>query len=153
MLRSVGRWRVVRFKPSDATGLGAGTAALAFGVQDGLPKPFPADLPFLWNVAPTSESWGCGYAVNGPWKLDPGRTHVAVDDEVSLDVAARLGVALGTGLITFHDRLEDSGDELRERLNVTDASQFLGSLWKLLVTGLGANDDPLRRRFLRHLQW
>ena len=147
---SDGQWRVVRFRPADA-GLETGTAALAFGVQDGLPKPFPVELPFLWNVTPTSESWGCGYAVNGPWKLDPGRTHVGIDDRVSLDVASRLGAALGAGLVALHDRLKDPGSEFRELLGINDVSGFVGSLWKLLASGLGTSDDPLRRKFLRHL--
>ena len=150
MPRTGGRWRVVRFKPADAAA-GTGTSALAFGVQDGLPKPFPADLPFLWNVAPTSESWGCGYAVNGPWKLDPGRTHVAVDDGISLAIAGQLGAALGPGLIALHDRLQDPAGELGDLLGVDDASHFLGSLWKVLAAGVGKTDDPLRREFLRHL--
>ena len=150
MPRSGGRWRIVRFKSADA-GSGAGSGALAFGVQDGLPKAFPADLPFLWNVAPTSESWGCGYAVNGPWKLDPGRTHVAVDDRVSLAVAGELGAALGRGLIALHDQLEKPDGELREMLGVDDTGRFLGSLWKLLAAGVGKADDPLRREFLRRL--
>ena len=150
MPRSGGRWRVVRFKSADA-GSGGSSGALAFGVQDGLPKAFPADLPFLWNVAPTSESWGCGYAVNGPWKLDPGRTHVAVDDRVSLAVAGELGAALGRGLIALHDRLEKPDGELRELLGVDDTGRFLGSLWKLLAAGVGQADDPLRREFLRRL--
>ncbi len=150
MPRGGGRWRIVRFKPADA-GMEAGTAALAFGVQDGMPKAFRADLPFLWNVAPTSESWACGYAVNGPWKLDPGRSRVEVDNEVSLSVAAGLGTALGPGLIALHDRLEDPDGELRDLLGVGDANLFLGSLWKLLAAGLGADDDPQRRKFLRSL--
>ena len=145
-----GRWRIVRFKPADA-GTEAGTAALAFGVQDGMPKAFRADLPFLWNVAPTSESWACGYAVNGPWKLDPGRSRVEVDNEVTLSVAVGLGTALGLGLIALHDRLEDPDGELRDLLGVGDASLFLGSLWRLLAAGLGVDDDPQRRKFLHSL--
>ena len=150
MPRSGERWRIARFRPADA-GWGTGTAALAFGIQDGVPTAFPADLPFLWHVAPTSESWGCGYAVNGPWKLDPGRTHVAVDGRASLAVAGELGTALGRGLIDLHDGLEDPDGELRALLSVDDSNQFLGSLWKLLAEGIGKTDDPLRCQFLRHL--
>ena len=150
MPRGGGLWRIVRFKPADA-GPEGGTAALAFGVQDGMPKAFPVDMPFLWNVVPTSESWAGGYAVNGPWKLDPGRSRVEVDNEVSLSVAAGLGTALGPGLIALHDRLEDRDGELRDLLGVDDTGLFLGSLWKLLAAGLGAVGDPDRGNFLRRI--
>ena len=145
-----GRWRIARFRPAD-TGLGTGTAALAFGIQDGIPSAFPLDFPFLWHIAPTSESWGCGYAVNGPWKLDPGRTHVSVDGQASLAIAGELGAALGQGLIDLHDELSDPDGELRGLLGVDDSKRFLGSLWKLLADGIYKTDDPLRREFLRQL--
>ena len=32
-----------------------------FGLQNDIAEPFPSDLPFLWNVTPTRETWGCGY--------------------------------------------------------------------------------------------
>ena len=87
-----GEWRILRFRPCHAA---TGTAALVLGLRDGLPTPFPSDLPFLWNVTPTSEGWGCGYAVNGPFKLDPGRTHVSLDHKDTSRVVDQLGDALG----------------------------------------------------------
>ena len=83
--------------PTRGSILGPALAALAVGLKDGKPASFPADLPFLWNVTPTSEGWGCGYAVNGPFKLDPGRTHVSLDDDVTCRVVDLLGKALGGG--------------------------------------------------------
>ena len=84
-----GHWRVLRFRPTDAGHEGMGTAALAIGLREGVPTPLGPKMPFLWNVAPTSESWGCGYAVNGPFKLDPGRTHVSLDDDATLRAVRR----------------------------------------------------------------
>ena len=67
----VGRWRILRYRPADAGRDDMGTAALAVGLRDGVPTSFRPDVPFLWNVTPTSESWGCGYVVNGPLQARP----------------------------------------------------------------------------------
>lgn len=145
-----GQYRIVRFRPADA-GAEAGTAALVFGVRAGLAVPFPRDFPFLWNVTPTSEDWGFGYAVNGPFKLDPGRTHVSQDDEATLRVVDGLGEALGRGLVELHDALVGKTGASGCGLPAgADATRFLASLWTVLVSGL---DSPggLRRQLLKRL--
>ena len=145
-----GRWRILRFRPADAGLEDMGTATLAVGLREGVPTAFGPDVPFLWNVMPTSESWGCGYAVNGPVKLDPGRTHVSLDDETTLRVAGDLGEALGKGLIELHDVLDCRMDGVRCSFLDGDGRGFLSSLWKVLATGLD-NSDELRRTFLLKL--
>ena len=145
-----GRWRILRFRPADMGLEDMGTAALAIGLREGVPTAFGPDVPFLWNVTPTSESWGCGYAVNGPIKLDPGRTHVSLDDETTLRVASALGEALGKGLIELHDMLDSQRDGARCSFVDGDGRGFLSSLWKVLATGLD-NPDKLRRAFLLEL--
>ena len=145
-----GHWRVLRFRPADAGHEEMGTAALAVGLRAGVPTAFGPKMPFLWNVAPTSESWGCGYAVNGPFKLDPGRTHVSLDDDATLRTVSSLGDALGKGLIKLHDALVCPTDEVRELLDHGDGQSFLTSLWKVLASGLN-NSDELRRGFLLRL--
>ena len=143
-------WRVLRFRPGDAGHEGMGTAALAVGLREGVPTAFGPEMPFLWNVAPTSESWGCGYAVNGPFKLDPGRTHVSLDDDATLRTVSSLGDALGKGLIQLHDALVCPTDEVRGLLDHGDGRSFLTSLWKVLACGLD-NQQPLQRKFLLQL--
>ena len=106
----VGRWRILRFRPADAGREDMGTAALAVGLREGVPTAFGPDVPFFWNVTPTSENWGCGYVVNGPFKLDPGRTHVSLDDNTTLRTVGGLGEALGRGLIELHNVLVDPTD-------------------------------------------
>ena len=144
-----GHWRVLRFRP-DAIHEGMGTTALAIGLRDGVPTAFGPDMPFLWNVTPTSESWGCGYVVNGPFKLDPGRTHVSLDDDTTLQAAGDLGDALGKGLIQLHDALVCPTNGVRRLLGHGDGWSFLTSLWKVLASGLN-NPDELRRGFLLRL--
>ncbi len=145
-----GHWRVLRFRPADAGHEGMGTAALAVGLREGVPTAFGTEMPFLWNVAPTSESWGCGYAVNGPFKLDPGRTHVSLDDDATLRAVGGLGDALGKGLIELHDALVCPTDGVRLLLGHGDGWRFQTSLWKVLASGLN-NPDELRRGFLLRL--
>ena len=147
-----GQWRILRFRPADAVvDAGTGTAALAVGLKDVKPASFPADLPFLWNVTPTSEGWGCGYAVNGPFKLDPGRTHVSLDDAVTCSVADLLGKALGVGLVELHDcLLRGSKGELVGLPAKDDVPAFLTELWKVLASGIDTH-DKLRRNILLRL--
>ena len=141
------RWRIVRFRPPEAKG---STVALMFGLKDGVPAPFPSDLPFLWNVTPTSEGWGCGYAINGPFKLDPGRTHVSLDSEETLAVVNMLGKALGAGLVELHDALETSAGTLAHDLPTTDRlPSFLASLWTVLISGIDSPDDLRQKLLLR----
>ncbi len=146
----VGRWRVLRFRPADAGQEGLGTAALAIGLREGVPTAFGPGVPFLWNVTPTSESWGCGYVVNGPFKLDPGRTHVSLDDDTTLRAVGGLGEALGRGLIELHDVLVELTDASLSPLANRDGRGFLSSLWKILARGLN-NADTLRHGFLTQL--
>ena len=145
-----GRWRILRFRPADAGQEGLGTAALAIGLREGVPTAFGPDVPFLWNVTPTSESWGCGYVVNGPFKIDPGRTHVSLDDDTTIRAASGLGEALGRGLIELHDVLVDPTDASLSSLVNRNGRGFVSSLWKVLAFGLN-NPDALRHRFLREL--
>ncbi len=146
-----GQWRLLRFRPADA-GIRLGTEALVVGIRDGVPQKLPPEIPFLWNVAPTSEGWGCGYAVNGPFKLDPGRTHVSLDDPATLSVVNLLGETLGRGLIELHDMLLSQSatlpDGLPSRENV---GAFISSLWMVLASGID-NNDALRNTLLRCLQ-
>ena len=135
-----GQWQVLRFKPSKAGQPHLGTLALAVGIRDGVPTRFSQGMPFLWNVVPTGEGWGCGYAINGPFKLDPGRTHVSLDDEATLRAATALGESLAHGLV----RLHDAGGPP----DVADG--FVTSLWRVLAAGLDT-EDAKRRRFLREL--
>ncbi|MYF83701.1 MAG: hypothetical protein F4176_06170 [Acidimicrobiia bacterium] len=146
-----GRWRILRFRPSDSGRGDMGTAALAVGLRDDVPTAFTPKVPFLWNVTPTSEEWACGYVVNGPFKLDPGRTHVSLDDETTLETLDGLGRELGRGLIELHKGLSGV-TEARALLNQSggDVQGFLSSLWELLASGVDSL-DPLRKKFVLRL--
>ena len=146
-----GRWRILRFRPSDSARSNTGTSALAIGIRDGFPKAFEPEMPFIWNVTPTSENWACGYAVNGPFKLDPGRTHVSLDDETTRQAVSDLGKALGQGLVEMHDALtgEIPAGELLG-IHGVDPQDFLSALWNVLASGMNDTDE-LRSSFLRGL--
>ncbi len=145
-----GSWRILRFRPADSGRREMGTAALALGLRDGVPTAFETDVPFLWNVTPTSEKWACGYVVNGPFKLDPGRTHVSLDEDTTIEAVLGLGNELGQGLIKLHDILNGTTDAKRCPIPGGDGQRFLSSMWEVLASGTG-NADTLRRSFLRRL--
>ncbi len=147
-----GRWRILRFRPSDSGRKNMGTAALAVGLRDGVPAAFTPDVPFLWNVTPTSEEWACGYVVNGPFKLDPGRAHVSLDDDTTLQALDGLGYELARGLIELHDVLTGATEaEPCSGLPLeSDGQSFLSSLWEVLASGAD-NPDTLRSTFLLRL--
>ena len=146
----VGRWRFLRFRPADANLKDKGTAALAVGLRDGVPTAFGPDVPCLWNVTPTSENWGCGYVVNGPFKLDPGRTHVSLGNDTTLQAVSDLGHALGKGLIELHDVLTGNTEPAHCPMAGRNGRSFLLSLWKVLASGTD-NSDELRQSLLRSL--
>ena len=150
-IRDHGTWRLLRYRPGDAD-TEAGTEALVMGLRDRMPASFPSDLPFLWNVTPTSECWGCGYAVSGPFKLDHGRTHVSLGHPTTQQVVDRLGDALGNGLTTLHDAF-DAGVTPATGLPVgeNNVAPFVTSLWDILTSGIDNRDD-LRHKFLLRLQ-
>ena len=144
------RWRILRFRPSDSGRGDMGTAALALGIRDGIPTTFAPDVPFLWNITPTSEEWACGYVVNGPFKLDPGRTHVSLDGNTTLQAVRGLGDELGKGLIELHDVLTGAAETMHCPVIGRDGQSFLSSLWEVLASGTDQR-DTLRREFLLHL--
>lgn len=146
----VGRWQILRFRPADTGREDKGTAALVVGLRDGVPTALRPDVPVLWNVTPTSESWGYGYVVNGPFKLDPGRTHVSLGDDTTLRTVRGLGEALGRGLIALHKVLSGPADAPHGSLVVRDGRRFLSCLWRVLACGLNTGED-LRRRVLLEL--
>ena len=145
-----GLWRILRFRPADSGLKDMGTAALALGLRDGVPTAFGPDVPFLWNVNPTSEKWACGYVVNGPFKLDPGRTHVSLDEDTTLQAVRGLGDELGKGLIELHDVLTGATAAVHGPLLGGDGQRFLSSLWEVLASGMD-HSDTLRSSFLLRL--
>ena len=140
-----GTWRLLRFRPCP------GTAALVVGLQGGVPTRLPPEVPFLWNVAPTDEWPGCGYAVNGPFKLDPGRTHASLNHQETLDVAVQLGVELGKGLVALHKALASNEDSTYNLpVGSEKVAHFMAALWKVFTSGIDDRDD-LRREFCQRL--
>ena len=143
-----GVWRLLRFRPGDAKDETV-TAALVLGIHNGIPEALPSDLPFLWNVTPTNECWGHGYAISGPFKLDHGRAHVSLDHPSTQRVAKHLGDKLGTGLIALHDALEAGhGEAVGLPVSSVVLSTFVARLWHVLASGIENNEDRLRHGFL-----
>ena len=129
----------------------SGTESLVVGLRDGIPVPLHPNLPFIWNVMPTNECWGCGYAISGPFKLDHGRTHVSLDHPTTIEAIDRLGCALGQGLEDLHDALGEPTCLATGLSTGADGiEKFVTELWTVLASGIGDRDE-LRRKFLLRL--
>jgi hypothetical protein len=145
--------RLLRFALRDLDGPGGSSAALAVALRGGEVVAMPADTPTLWSVAPTSDPWGLGYAINGPLKLDPGRAHVALDAPATVAALDQLGQALGDGLVALDDALRADDPAARTALDLADGAavdRLLASLWGVLSTQL-LGSDPTRQPVLERL--
>ncbi len=141
-LGSSRQWTLLRFSLRDAD-RSLDFTSLLLGLRDGRLEPLPDTVPFLWNVLPTGEAWNVGYAVNGAVKLDPGRTHVALDDPHTRGVFIGLGEGLGDALVALHDALDRGDPDLLATLGVEreDSAAFRTSLWRTLARGLDMQDQ------------
>lgn len=143
-------WRLLRFAMRDRRRC-EDSAALLLGLRGGRSASFPESVPFLWNVTPTEESWNLGYAVNGPIKLDPGRSHASLEAADTTGVFSRLGEALGDGLIALDDRLQAGESTVLQGLGIeADGVAVLReSIWWQLSGGLTGADAKRKALLLK----
>ncbi|GAA0591239.1 sacsin N-terminal ATP-binding-like domain-containing protein [Caenispirillum bisanense] len=66
----------------------------------------PEELPNVWCTAPTTETWGLGYAVNGRFSVDVGRTQLAAEAEANVRLFGELGMRLADVLIALFDAMD-----------------------------------------------
>ncbi len=89
-------------------------------------------LPCLWITAPTQEADDLGFAVNGPFDPDPGRTKLGSGEAAELKNAALFLEASGA-LAEFLEWCHKLGDDLGRRLGDEriDPAGFWQSVWAL----------------------
>ena len=121
------------------------TAALLFGLDAHGVTPLAEEVPTVWVTAPTGERHDLGYAVNGPFALDVGRSLIAWEDAETATTFAQLGSGFGDALIAAFDACEQDWDSARPALGlaVSDQLAFWRSLWDV-VSQTRAAKDPLR---------
>ena len=112
---------------------------LLVGLGSGGFRPLPEKLPAIWVVAPTREQEGLGFAINGPFDLDAGRSRLAGNSTVNEQKGRALGRVLGQALVALHTHVGTDWPGVREQLRLEgDLTEyaFWFSLWEVFCQGL-----------------
>lgn len=144
---------LLRFK---ALRIDLGTGALLLAMNgEGLCR-LPNTVPTLWILAPTAEDDALGFALNGRFHVDAGRTRLADSEEANLETAGRLGDALHQVLKPLVSAIQDDWRNVQQALALQqgiDPYDFLYTLWQTLVGGLQVRESSkVRSLALRVVQ-
>jgi hypothetical protein len=102
-----------------------------FSLEDGAISDLPESLPWLWVTAPTREC-SLGFALNGPFALDPGRTRLSKQHEdvsrINRDLFQRAASLLYRefGALSGHP-------QIHVLLGTTEPYLFWNGLWNLMT--------------------
>ena len=133
-LRLIGDWG----RETGALCLRTGHGALLIALGPQGFRPLPQTVPPFWVTAPLRETAGLGFAVNGPFDLDPGRASLARNSQRNPEIARQLGTAAGEVLGLLFDKSTTEWPSMREGLGlVADlaAHDFWHGLWSGLTQG------------------
>ncbi|MEH6628803.1 MAG: hypothetical protein V7739_20370 [Motiliproteus sp.] len=106
----------------------------------------PSELPSIWVTAPISESDYLGYAINGTFEIDAGRSRLAAESDINSALGLKLGSALERQITQM---LAIDWPQLQKQLQLRESTcvyQFWYSLWKTMLGKLSriANDSGVR---------
>ncbi len=124
---------------------GLGRFHLLIGIGEDGPRGVPEHVGRLWNLAPLEERLRCGWLINGPFRVDPGRGRLAGTEDDRRQCFERLGEALGERLLALHDLASGHWDVLVETLSLapsTEPEEFWSRLFDLMSRD--ATDDLAR---------
>lgn len=111
------------------------------------PKGFrhlPANIPGIWVVAPTQEKGGIGFAINGDFEIDVGRSRLASNSQSNKTKAEHLGRFISKGLDMLFQEAEQDWDGLCHKLKLEHGLSkydFWFSVWNVL-TNEWVNSSP-----------
>lgn len=108
------------------------------------PTRFPDTMPPLWHTLPTVSGldWRLGYAINGPFSLNAGRSNIAPIKK-DFDNLEAFGVFLGESLCNYAQFVKK---------NYPDAiAAHNHALWMVLSRGLESPEDSLQGKIVRSL--
>ena len=108
----------------------SGNLLMALGPQGF--RPLPDAVPALWVTAPTRDSPGFGFAINGSFDLDAGRGRLAGNTANNLETARRIGVEAGEALGALLQRSREDWVSARADLGMAvdlDALDYWQSIW------------------------
>lgn len=131
---------------------GANNAALLIRLTANGAAALPADTPAFWVTVYTRSGPATGFAVNGSFRPDVGRTQLALSRdgtpiEENLAVARQLGVSVGKQLVECFDATQQRWPDIRAQLGLAQAigsEEFWRSIWEVLSCAEGRKDAILK---------
>lgn len=110
------------------------------------------DIPSIWVTAPTKEETRFGFAINGHFALDIGRTQLPIDDTKNRELALKIGKDIGTAFCEFFQSCERNQTEFYNLLELSEYHRnnyyFWESFWKLLTDKFKENSNSLNEATL-----
>ena len=107
------------------------------------PACFDASIRRIWNLAPLEEEIKCGWLLNGPFQVDPGRGRLSGSPEDRQSTFKSLGSDLGHRLLALHDLVERDWVGVARVLGLREGSdgrrRFWSGLFDVLSRDLGDN--------------
>ncbi len=99
----------------------------------------------LWNLVPLEEQAASGWLINGPFDVDPGRSHIKGTPEQQAAIFAGLGAGLGDRLVELYDMIDADPATFAGHFDFDVGS--VDTFWTRLATFF--EPDLLRDRELR----
>lgn len=121
--------------PSTAIVLRSPHGAILIGLDARGVTRLSETLPTFWVTAPTEARADVGFAVNGDFEVDVGRSQLAQESKLNEDRASSLGDEMGRGLTALADHAV-GWKAFRETLRLArdlQPYQFWLSVWRLLA--------------------
>lgn len=97
----------------------------------------PQAIPAIWVVTPMQEMNELGFAINGPFALDPGRSRLA--GKGNTKACAALGQVFGQALMRLQANIQKDWGEVKEQFRLeADLTEYLfwWNLWKVFTKGI-----------------
>lgn len=128
-----------------------GTIQWLFRVENGKLSHLPDFVPWLWVTAPTREE-ALGFALNGPFALDPGRTRLSKQHD---DVSRTNRDFFQHAASLFRSEFEHlaANPQALDQLGVADPYHFWLGLWKLMIGVPMVARDPEGAEHLAVALW
>lgn len=123
----------------------------AFQLHDGEITRLSEDLPWLWVTTPTREQ-SFGFALNGPFAIDPGRTRLSKQhgdvQKVNIPLFGRAASLINSEFAFLSRSIETLG-----KLGVTDSYRFWSSLWNVMDALPQTSEQPEGIDYLSSAIW
>jgi len=132
----------------------SGGGGLLFGLKSNGVGNLPSEIPAIWVMAPTQESTGIGFAVNGNFQVDAGRTRLSSNMKSNIDESERLGEHFGNSLLMLFDHAEENWEGFKQHLRLENdlrSYDFWNTFWGVLTNSLKKHSDGKVAEIISHI--